>query len=73
MLAHHIHSTAGLALYNNNLTGTIPTEIALMSNLCLSSVVWLLVVTIVLSCVCYCTVMLALSYSFYRYIKSLGK
>jgi hypothetical protein len=45
------HSTAGLWLYNNSLTGTIPTEIALMSNLGESSVVWLLVVMIVLSCV----------------------
>jgi hypothetical protein len=54
-----IHSTADLYLYNNSLTGTIPTEIALMSNLCESTVVWLLVVMIVLSCVFHCTLMLA--------------
>jgi hypothetical protein len=45
------HSTAGLSLSGNSLTGTIPSQIALMSNLCESSVVWLLVVMIVLSCV----------------------
>jgi hypothetical protein len=41
------HSTAELDLYDNNLTGTIPSEIALMSNLGESSVVCLLVVMIV--------------------------
>ncbi len=51
MLACHIHSTDNLQLDNNILTGPIPTEIAMMSNLCESSVVWLLVVMIVLSCV----------------------
>jgi hypothetical protein len=40
-----------LDLSDNNLVGTIPNELALMSNLCESSVVWLLVVMIVLSCV----------------------
>jgi hypothetical protein len=45
------HSTAGLALSDNSLMGTIPSQIALMSNLCESSIVWLLVVMIVLSCV----------------------
>jgi hypothetical protein len=45
------HSTARLALDDNSLIGTIPSEIALLSNLCESSVVWLLVVMIVLSCV----------------------
>jgi hypothetical protein len=53
------HSTAGLSLGGNSLTGTIPSQIALMSNLCESSVVWLLVVMIVLSCVFHCTLMLA--------------
>jgi hypothetical protein len=46
-----IHSTVGLWLSDNSLTGTIPSQIALMSNLCESSIVWLLVVMIVLSCV----------------------
>jgi hypothetical protein len=44
-------STAVLDLSSNSLTGMIPSQIALMSNLCESSVVWLLVVMIVLSCV----------------------
>jgi hypothetical protein len=43
------HSTDWLVLYNNSLTGTIPSQIALMSNLCECSIVWLLVVMIVLS------------------------
>jgi hypothetical protein len=60
------HPTATLYLSNNSLTGTIPTEIALLSNLCESSVVWLLVVMIVLSCVFHCTLMLACHFSFYR-------
>jgi hypothetical protein len=42
------HSSAGLYLYSNSLTGTIPSQIALMLNLCESSVVWLLVVMIVM-------------------------
>jgi hypothetical protein len=46
-------------LYSNSLTGMIPSEIALMSNLCESSVVWLLVVMIVVSCVFHCTLMRA--------------
>jgi high-affinity K+ transport system ATPase subunit B len=41
------HSTAWLSLFNNSLTGTIPSQTALMSNLCESSVVCLLVVMIV--------------------------
>jgi hypothetical protein len=45
------HSTDRLFLYDNGLKGTIPSQIALMPNLCESSVVWLLVVMIVLSCV----------------------
>jgi hypothetical protein len=40
-----------LLLDSNGLTGTIPSQIAMMSNLCESSIVWLLVVMIVLSCV----------------------
>jgi hypothetical protein len=54
-----------LDLYDNSLTGTIPSQIALMSNLCESSGVWLLVVMIVL-CVFHCTLMLACHFSFYR-------
>jgi hypothetical protein len=46
-----IHSTDTLVLYNNSLIGTIPSEVGLMSNLGESSVVWLLVVMFVLSCV----------------------
>jgi hypothetical protein len=66
------HSTGWLHLYNNNLTGTIPTEIALMSNLCESSVVWLLVVMIML-CVFHCTLMLAYHFSFYSLVGSIRK
>jgi hypothetical protein len=51
MLACHIHSTDSLDLSYNSLTGTIPSQIALLSNLCECSIVWLLVVMIVLSCV----------------------
>ncbi len=66
MLAFIFYSTAVLWLFSNSLTGTIPTEIALMSNLCELSVVWLLVVMIVLSCVFHCTLMLACHFSFCR-------
>jgi hypothetical protein len=59
------HSTADLYLSDNNLMGMIPSQIALMSNLCESSFVWLLFVMIVLSCVFYCTLMLAFHFSFY--------
>jgi hypothetical protein len=59
------HSTAELHLWGNTLTGTIPSQIAMMSNLGESSVVWLLVVMIVLSCVFHCTLMLACHFSFY--------
>jgi hypothetical protein len=48
-----------LELGINSLTGMIPSQIALMSNLSESSVVWLLVVMIVLSCVFHYTLMLA--------------
>jgi hypothetical protein len=59
------HSTAELVLSGNGLTGTIPSQIAMMLNLCESSVVWLLVVMIVLSCVFHCTLMLACHFPFY--------
>jgi hypothetical protein len=51
MRACHIHSTAGLSLYSNSVKGTIPSEVGLLLKLSESSVVWLLVVMIVLSCV----------------------
>jgi hypothetical protein len=70
MLPCHIHSTAGLNLQGNSLMGTIPIGIALMSNLCESSVVWLLVVMIVLSCVFHCTLMLPCHFSFYSLLVS---
>jgi hypothetical protein len=59
MLACHIHSTAHLGLSVNSLTGTIPSEVGLLTKLSESSVVWLLVVMIVLSCVFHCTLILA--------------
>ncbi len=55
----HIHSKDWLSLHANNLMGTVLSEVGLMSNLCESSVVWLLVGMIVLSCVFHCTLMLA--------------
>jgi hypothetical protein len=58
ILPCHIHSTAWLYLNGNRLTGTIPSQVALMSNLCESSVVWLLVVMVVLSCVFHGTLIL---------------
>jgi hypothetical protein len=67
------HSTDGLDLSFNSLMGTIPSEIGLLTNLCESSVVWLLVVMIVLSCVFHCTLMLACHFSFYRCVVSLGQ
>jgi hypothetical protein len=72
LLCVHVifHSTADLYLWDNNLMGTIPSQIGLLSNLGESSVVWLLVVMIVLSCVFHCTLMLACHCSFYRYIVS---
>jgi hypothetical protein len=57
----HIHSTDTLDLLENSLTGTIPSEVGLLTNLCESSVVWLLVVMIVLSCDFHCTLNLFLS------------
>ncbi len=71
MLAFHIHSTAGLDLSFNSLMGTIPSEIGLLTNLCESSSVWLLVVIIVLACVFHCTLMLACHFSFYSWVGSL--
>jgi hypothetical protein len=73
MLACHTHSIAALYLFDNGLNGTIPSQIALMSNLCESSIVWLLVVMIVLSCVFHCTLMLACHFSSYSCVGSLRK
>jgi hypothetical protein len=53
------HSTADLSLSSNSLTGTIPSEVGLLTKLSELSVVWFLVVMIVLSCVFHCTLMLA--------------
>jgi hypothetical protein len=64
------HSTDTLVLYDNSLTGTIPSQIAMMSNLSESSVVLLLVVMIVLSCHFHCTLILACHFSFYRLLVS---
>jgi hypothetical protein len=41
------HSTAELSISRNSLTGSIPSEIASLTNLGESSIVWLLVVMIV--------------------------
>jgi hypothetical protein len=65
------YSTASLDLSSNILMGTIPSQIALLSNLGESSVVWLLVVMIVLSCFFHCTLMLACHFSFYSLLGSL--
>jgi hypothetical protein len=43
------HSTDTLYLSSNSLTGTIPSEVGLLTKLSESSAVWLLVVMIVLS------------------------
>jgi ribose/xylose/arabinose/galactoside ABC-type transport system permease subunit len=61
-------STDTFDLSVNSLMGTIPSQIAMMSNLCESSVVWLLVAMIVLSHVFHCTLLLACHFYFYRYI-----
>jgi hypothetical protein len=53
------HSTAVLVLSQNSLMGTIPSQLGLLSKLSESSVVWLLVVMIVLSCVFHCTLMIS--------------
>jgi hypothetical protein len=58
-------SVEALSLPDNNLVGTIPDELALLTNMSESSVVWLLVVMIVLSCVFHCTLMLACHFPFY--------
>jgi hypothetical protein len=66
------HSTADLYLSYNSLTGTIPSEVGLLTKLSESSSVWLLVVMIVLSCVFFlCTLMLACHFTFYSWVGSL--
>jgi hypothetical protein len=67
------HSTDYLDLSHNSLTGTIPSEVGLLTKLSESSVVWLLVVMIVLSCVFHCTLMLPCHFSFYSLVVSLGQ
>jgi hypothetical protein len=64
------HSTDTLPLSSNNLTGMIPTEVGLLTKLSELSVVWLLVVMIVLSCVFHCTLMLSCHFPFYSCIVS---
>jgi hypothetical protein len=71
MLAFIFYYTAGLSLWGNSLTGTIPSEVGLLTKLSELSVVWLLVVMIVLSCVFHCTLMLACHFSFYSWVVSL--
>jgi hypothetical protein len=70
MLACHVYSTATLDLSVNSLTGTIPSEVGLLTKLSESSVVCLLVVMIVL-CVLYCTLILACHFSFYSWVGAL--
>jgi hypothetical protein len=69
-LVCHIHSTDELDLLENSLTGTIPSEVGLLTNLCESSVVWLLVVMIVLSCEFHCTLNFFCQFSFYSLVVS---
>ncbi len=72
LLVIFIHSTAELELSFNSLTGTIPSrQLGLLTKLSKSSVVWLLVVMIVLSCVFHCTLILACHFSFYRSLEPL--
>jgi hypothetical protein len=65
------HSTASLDLYSNGLTGTIPSQLGSLTKLSKSTVVWLLVLMIVLSCHFHCTLMLACHFSFYSFVVSL--
>ncbi len=60
------HFTAWLDLSVNSLMGTIPSQLGLLTKLSKLSVVWLLVVMIVLSCVFHWTLMIACHFSFYR-------
>jgi hypothetical protein len=63
-------SVEALYLENYNLVGTIPNELALLSNLSELSVVWLLIVMIVLSHVFSLYSHACLSYSFYSFVVS---
>jgi hypothetical protein len=73
ILVCHIRSTARLNLSSNSLTGTIPSEVGLLTKLSELSVVWLLVVMIVLSCVFHCPLMLTCHFLFYSFVGSIGK
>jgi hypothetical protein len=71
-----LHSTAWLDLGDNSLSGTIPSQLGLLSKLSESGVVWLLVVWLlvvmtVVMCVFHCTLMLACHFSFYSCFGSL--
>jgi hypothetical protein len=63
------HFTDSLSLWYNSLTGSIPSEIALLTNLGESSVVWLLVVTI--GVVFFMVLTCGRNFSFYRFVVSL--
>jgi hypothetical protein len=62
-------SVEKLSLSYNNLVGKIQIELALLSKLGKSSIVWLLVAMIVL-CVFHCTLMFSCHFSFYRVVLS---
>jgi hypothetical protein len=59
-----------LDLSVNSLTGTIPSEVGLLTKLSESIIVWLLVVMIVLSCVFFILLscLLACHFSFYSWV-----
>ena len=56
---HFPHSAANLALSENSLTGTIPTEIGFLTKLSESSVAWFFLAMTMLVVVFSCTLMLA--------------
>jgi hypothetical protein len=70
MLACHIHSTDTLDLSFNKLKGTIPNELALLSNLRKFCVLCLFVAMVVVMCFSLYS-HVCLSYSFYSFLVSL--